>query len=133
MTDTGEPLEERMGATFSKASTLIPMDQVTQHFNNLVCGNANRYGCKIQKDWENLYLCLVCQMLQAFGTDFFHYERLLQERHLYQMTDLQHKQYNQAHDYWTRWSDDYPRGASGTPEHLVPINQASGLSHILGR
>jgi len=131
MTDTGEPFEDR--PIFNKASTLIPMDQVKKHYDNLVCGNSKRYGCKIQKDSENLFLCLVCQMLQAFGTDFFHYEKMLQERHLFQMTDTQHKQYNEALDYWTRWCDNYPRGATNIPEHLIPYHQASGLKNMSGQ
>jgi hypothetical protein len=110
MTDTGEPFEDR--PIFQKASTLIPMDQVKEHYNNLVCGNAKWKGCKIQKDWPNLYFCRVCMLLQAVGTAFFSDEKQLTEHMLYNMTEWQHKEYNDRLKYMTKWLDNYPRGAT---------------------
>lgn len=118
---------------FKKASSLIPMEQVKELYDNLKCGNHVRKGCKIQKDWPNLYYCRVCMMLQATGEAFFSDESKLTDNMLYNMTDWQHKQYNDALEYWTAWRKNYPKGASNTPEFMKPIGQGSDVDRLYRR
>ena len=95
---------------FKSARDMIPMEQVKEVYENLQCGNAKRKGCKIQKNSANLYLCVVCQMLQAIGTDFFAYEKQLTDNMLFNMTDWQHKAYTERLEYNQKWLNNYPRG-----------------------
>lgn len=113
MTDTGESIEERLGDAFTKASTLIPMDQVKEHYENLRCGNLKTKGCNVQKDFANLYYCRVCMSIQALGTDFFSDDKKITDNMLFTMQPWQHKAYNERAAYNLKWLNNYPRGATG--------------------
>ena len=111
MTDTGEPGEDR--PIFQKASTLVPMDQVKELFNNLRCGNYKRKGCQVPLDFPNLYYCRVCMAMQALGTTFETDDKKITDNMIEKMQPWQHKAYNDRAEYNQKWLDNYPRGATG--------------------
>lgn len=111
MTDTGEPFEER--PLFQRASAIVPMEQLREHFENLKCGNYHFKGCNIPKDYPNLYYCRVCMAVMALGTDFSADDKKITDTMINQMLPWQHQAYNTRAEYNQKWLDNYPRGATG--------------------
>lgn len=96
---------------FKSAKDMIPMEQVQQHFENLLCGYHKRYGCNLLVRDVSFYACIWHQAMQATGTDFFLYYKLLTDNDLDRMTTQQHKQLEERRRYQQRWMDRFPRGA----------------------
>jgi hypothetical protein len=96
---------------FKKAQDMLPMAQVKEHFENLVCGYHKYDGCDLLVRDSSFYACLYHQAIHAYGTDFFMYYNLLNDNELYKMTANQHKRLEDWHSYNKRWLDNFPRGA----------------------
>lgn len=96
---------------FHSAKDMIPMEQVQQHYENLLCGYNKRDGCQVIKRDKSYYACIWHQAMQALGTDFFWYYKLLTDNDLERMTTPQHKQLEERRVYMQKWMDNYPRGA----------------------
>jgi hypothetical protein len=95
---------------FKSAKDMIPMKQVQEHYENLVCGYK---GCQIIKRDKSFYCCIWHQAMQAVGTDFFWYWKLINDNELDRMTSHQHTLLEERRVYMTKWCDNYPRGATG--------------------
>lgn len=131
MTNTGEPLEDRPGyqgmskeaeeeynkrqnePLFKKATDMIPMEQVKQHFENLLCGFHKRTGCQLLVRDTSFFACIYHQAIQATGTDFFMYYKLINDNDLERMSAEQHKNLELRRRYMLSWLNNYPRGATG--------------------
>ena len=109
----GNPLEPHFNTTFTKAATLVPMQQVETLYANLKCGNWKTKGCKVQMDFPNLYYCRVCMAIQALGTSFEADDKKVTDTMIEEMADWQHKAYNERAAYNQKFLDNYPRGATG--------------------
>lgn len=109
-----EPYNKRQNEPlFKKAQDMIPMEQVQEHYKNLICGYNKMDGCIVQVRDKGLYACIYHQAIQALGTDFMMYHKLINENEYYKMTPAQHKTLEERYRYNTRWIDNFPRGASG--------------------
>jgi hypothetical protein len=112
--ESAKAYEERQNEPlFKNASSMIPMEQVKQHYENLMCGFHDKDGCEVIKRDRSFYACIWHQAMQAIGTDFFWYYRLVNDNELSRMSAEQHKQLEQRRKYQTSWLDNYPRGATG--------------------
>jgi hypothetical protein len=96
---------------FQTASSMIPMAEVKQHFENLLCGYHKRYGCNLLVRDVCFYACIWHQAIQATGTDFFMYYRLINDNELDRMSAAQHTALEERHRYETKWCNNFPRGA----------------------
>jgi hypothetical protein len=96
---------------FKSAKAMIPMEQVKAHYENLICGYHKRDGCQLLVRDRCFYACIWHQAMQATGTDFFMYYRLLTDNDLDRMTAVQHKALEERHRYETKWCNNFPRGA----------------------
>lgn len=96
---------------FKTAKTMIPMEQVKQHYENLLCGYHKRTGCDLLVRDIAFYACIWHQAMNATGTDFFMYYRLFTDNDLERMTAAQHKALEDRYRYEMLWLDNYPRGA----------------------
>lgn len=109
--DSEEDYNKRQNEPLFKTSKdMIPMAQVQQHFENLICGFK---GCQVIKRDKSFYACIVHQALQAVGTDFFMYYRLINDNEMERMSPLQHTKLEQRRKYMMSWCDNFPRGATG--------------------
>lgn len=97
---------------FKKAQDMIPMEQVKEHFENLVCGYNKRDGCNILVRDKSFYCCIYHQAIQAIGTEFMMYWKLINDNEMDRMTPQQHKRLEERYQYNVRWLDNFPRGAS---------------------
>ena len=96
---------------FKSAKEMIPIEQVRQHFENLICGYNKRYGCQLLVRDTSFYCCIYHQAMQAVGTDFMMYYRLINDNDLDRMTAQQHNLLEKRRTYMTKWLDNFPRGA----------------------
>lgn len=104
--------ERQREPLFKSARGMIPMEEVRQHYANLICGYNKRDGCKLQVRDKSLYACMYHQAIQAIGTEFFLYYNMMTETELYEMSPEQHDKLEARHRYMTKWLDNFPRGAN---------------------
>ena len=95
---------------FKSAKDMIPMEQVKQHFENLKCGYK---GCQLLVRDKSFYACIWHQAIQAIGTDFLWYYKLINDNELERMSAYQHKALEARRRYMMKWCDNFPRGATG--------------------
>jgi hypothetical protein len=107
--------ERQRAPLFQNAKEMIPMEQVKQHFENLLCGYHHRYGCNLLIRDISFYACVYHQAMQATGTDFFWYYHLLTDNDLERMTAEQHTKLEQRRKYEQKWMDNFPKGAPSYP------------------
>lgn len=98
---------------FKSAKDMIPMEQVKEHFENLICGYHKHTGCNVLVRDPSFYCCIYHQAIQAVGTDFMMYYNLINDHELSQMSAEQHKNLELRRRYMLSWLDNYPRGAAG--------------------
>ena len=96
---------------FKTAKSMIPEPLLKEHYDNLLCGYHKRDGCMVIVRDVSFYACLYHQAMQATGTDFFMYYKLLTDNDLERMTSQQHTKLQARRQYMQRWMDNFPRGA----------------------
>ena len=97
---------------FKSAKEMIPMEEVKAHYEALVCGYHQRTGCQVLVRDTSFYCCMYHQAMQAIGTDFMMYYKLINDNEMDRMSPLQHKALEERRRYMLRWMENFPRGAS---------------------
>jgi hypothetical protein len=97
---------------FKSARDLVPMEQLKEYSESLLCGYNKRTGCSLLVRDTSFYACMYHQAMQALGTDFMMYYKLMNDNELDRMSPFQHKALEQRRRYMMRWIENFPRGAS---------------------
>ena len=97
---------------FKSAKEMIPMEEVKAHYDALVCGYNKRTGCQVLVRDTSFYCCMYHQAIQAVGSDFMMYYKLINDNELDRMNPEQHRLLEQRRKYMGKWMDNFPRGAS---------------------
>lgn len=105
MTDTGEPLEDRLTSpfTFTSAKELIPKAEVDARTKDFQCYNVEKRGCKIPKRARHLPYCSVCYCLMSYGQEYFDRRKAITTDEVFATNDWQRTELFRLDNYMEHW------------------------------